>query len=117
MVSQMENSPALWMAEPDGFEGIVKIQRAPTVCRPCLSGVCGCAVGTRCWVFVCLCSYWVICSDLIVTLLSSGLLAQEGRGRGGGSGEGMGLLSHTEEERAQPPCAWKPGCPGVPTPC
>lgn len=47
--------------------------------------------------FVCLCSYRAICSDLIVTQLSSGLLAQEGRGCGGGSGEGMGLFSHPKE--------------------
>lgn len=79
--------------------------------------MCGCAVGTRCWVFVCLCSYWAICSDLIMTQLSSGLLAQKGRGRGGGSGEGMVLLSYPKEGRAQTPCAWKPKSPEVPTPC
>lgn len=89
---------------------------APMVCRPRASRVCGAptvpGVG-----FVCLCSYWVICSDLIMTQLSLGLLAQEGRGRGGGSWEGIVLLSHPKEGRAQSPCAWKPECPGVPTPC
>lgn len=84
---------------------------------PCVNRACGCADRTGCWVFICLCSYWAICSDLIVTQLSSGLLAQEGYGRGGGRGEGFMLLSHPKEGRAQPPCAWKPECPGVPTPC
>lgn len=49
--------------------------------------------------------------------LSSGLLAQEGLRAWRGTGEGFALLSHPEEGKAQPPCAWKLECPGVPAPC
>lgn len=64
--------PALWMAEPDGFQGTVKIREAPAAHRPCVSRACGCADSTGCWMFICLCSYWAICLDLIMTQLSSG---------------------------------------------
>lgn len=65
-------------------------------------------------VFVCLCSYPAICSDLIMTAVFS--LPWEGWGRGESKARG-GVCTALSPQREGRGLCLKPGCPGVPTPC